>query len=57
MKFQTVMIGYDHAFLLSNKMPFFGGGGGGGLLLEHIILIKARYNSLAVRLSLVSLIS
>lgn len=55
MKFQTVMIGYDHAFLLSNKMPFLGGGG--GLLLEHIILIKARYNSLAVRLSLVSLIS
>lgn len=55
MKFQTVMIGYDHAFLLSNKMPFWGGGG--GLLLEHIILIKARYNSLAVRLSLVSLIS
>lgn len=54
MKFQTVMIGYDHAFLLSNKMPFLGGG---GLLLEHIILIKARYNSLAVRLSLVSLIS
>lgn len=56
MKFQTVMIGYDHAFLLSNKMPFLGEGGG-GLLLEHIILIKARYNSLAVRLSLVSLIS
>lgn len=31
------MIGYDHAFLLSNKMPFLGGGGGGATTWAYYI--------------------